>query len=200
MSWETYLKILFSILVFLLVSWCYVAIRSYYSKIDLNNTIELKKTKRYAIIQLRKKYPKIAKSVVLQSKLNELKDIRELHVDLKQQISSPRFSNEEGFSKYFLALSRHAKDDLWLTEIKIQKGGTYIVLKGLTNNVSKVQSLIKKLEVDEVFSNKTIKLKKIETSTLSSGNDEFSLEIFSRVAENDKETNIDNLQDKNVEQ
>ncbi len=197
-SWNACLKMFFSLLIVLVMGLSYVNFRNYYSERGLKNAIEAKNEKRQAINVLRKKYPKIAKSVALQTKLNEINDTLELHVDLKQQIESHKFSNDEGFSKYFEGLSRNTMDDLWLTEIKIQKGGTYIVLKGLTNNVSSVQNLIKRLESDEAFSDKTIKLKKIETSTLSSGSDEFSLELFSKINTDNTELTKSNVAEQNA--
>ncbi len=129
--------------------------------------------------------------MTLQGSVNELGAILELHQDLKRELESSKFSNETGFSLYFEGLSRQVVDNLWLTEIKIQKGGAYMVFKGLTNNVSIVQSLLKKLEEDQVFQSRDIKLKKIETSISSVGNDEFSLEVFPRVLEEtSKETKM----------
>lgn len=194
MSWTSCVKFFSAIVIILFVFWTCINVMNQFSKWELDNVVIEKRQKRQSINDLRRKYPKIAKSVKLQAKLNEVNETLGLHNDLREQISNSKFSNDQGFSKYLEGLSRNVIDNLWLTEIKIQKGGTYIVLKGLTDNVANVQKLIKKLEGDEAFDNKSIKLKKIETSTSSSGNDDFSLELIEKIVTSDTK-NITSIDD-----
>lgn len=171
------LRVFMVIFGLLLIGYFYLKISVFKIENDMQKLISTKTEKRFKMNELRKKHPKVAKSVALQSSLNTNKEIFKLHVDLNKQLSNKRFSNEEGFSKYFSGLSRHIIDNLWLTEIKVQKGGTFLVLKGRTNNVSNVQNLMKQLETDESFNDVEIKLKKIETSSSNTGHDDFTLEI-----------------------
>lgn len=156
--------------------WGYMEIKNNFSKDKLKTAITQKVDKQKTLQDLKKKYPKIAKSVSLQSALNQAQENLELHLDLSNELSKERFSNAEGFAIYFEALSRNIIPDLWMTEIKIQKGGSHMVFKGLTNDVSVVQKLLNELSNDQAFKSNVLKLKKIETSISSSGNDEFTLE------------------------
>lgn len=156
----------------------------------LDHVIELKKQGQLNVAQLKKKYPKVTKSADLETQLKLLKETLATHEVLLKDLSNPGLSNEIGFVELLSVFAKHIEPHMWLREINIQKGGTEITLNGITQQVSAVRSFIKKMTDDPIFRGLAFKLKRLETSATSPGDDDFSIIILPVELAKEKENEV----------
>lgn len=130
----------------------------------------------------------IQTNLELKENLMFLEELSNNHDAMLLELQSKKMSYQNGYAKYFVALSETVLEDLiWLRNFKFKKGDSLFEIAGNNKSASALQEFIKRLKSHVAFGNKDIKLNKINTAVNDDVDDYFVLNIIDVIApvEND---------------
>ena len=88
-------------------------------------------------------------------------------------LGQQRFGNIEGFSEHVSGLARQRIDGLWLTEIRISRGGEALGMKGQLLKAELLPRYLQRLSTETIFAGKVF-----ETLSMSRNHDRPSRMVF----------------------
>ncbi len=104
------------------------------------------------VSDLRAQAKKDTKSQLLEDEVKKLRRELTRKREVNAMLSEGRFGNQAGFSSLWEGLARQHIEGLWLTSVRLEKGGRQMMLSGRTISAELVPMYIQKLSSEEAFS------------------------------------------------
>jgi hypothetical protein len=128
------------------------------------------------IVRLAETHPPARANPGLQEEVERRTSEREVKSELLRLLSSHSLGNAGGFSPYLAALARRRVNGLWLTEIRLTRGGRELRLAGSALEPDLVPRLIEDLQEEEAFEGTKFRQFCMERAPDDGGRVDFSLD------------------------
>jgi len=128
------------------------------------------------VVRLAETHPPARANPGLQEEVERRSSEREVKSELLRLLSSQSLGNAGGLSPYLAALARRRVNGLWLTEIRLTRGGRELRLAGSTLEPDLVPRLIEHLREEEPFAGTRFRQFRMERAPDDAERVDFSLD------------------------
>jgi len=127
------------------------------------------------IADLKVKYPEAKTNPLLTQEINRSQGMLSSLSQIVHLLTNKQSDQTQGFSRYFLALSRQNISEVWLSNIAINGKESSLTLQGSTYNAEKIPLLLQKLQHESIFQGKNFAKLVISQAEESTGKINFTV-------------------------